>query len=82
MNQRLSNWASISEIASGIGVIVTLIFLIAGIRDNTEITRSAAFDRNMESINQFRLELAKDSELTRIWQRQIAMSTLGRYERP
>jgi hypothetical protein len=48
-------------------VIVTLIFLIAGIRENTEITRAAAFDRNMESINQWRVELAKDPEMTGIW---------------
>lgn len=67
MNHRLSNWASIAEIVAAIGVIVTLVFLILEIRENTEITRADAFDRNMESINQWRVELAKDAELTRIW---------------
>ena len=67
MNQKLSNWASIAEIIAAIGVIVTLIFLIVGIRENTEITRVTAFDRNMESVNQWRLEMAKDPELARIW---------------
>ena len=64
---KLSDWASIAEIIAGVGVIVTLIFLIAGIKENTEITRAAAFDRNMESVNQWRVELAKDPEITRIW---------------
>lgn len=74
---KLSDWASIAEIVAGVGVIVTLIFLIAGIRENTEITRAAAFDRNMESINQWRVELAKDPEMTRIWLSQTTREELN-----
>jgi len=77
MNQKLSNWASIAEIIAAIGVIVTLIFLIVGIRENTEITRVTAFDRNMESVNQWRLELAKDPELARIWRSRRDLAGLS-----
>ena len=68
MNYKLSDWASIAEIIAAIGVIVTLVFLILGIRENTEITKAAAFDRNMESLNVFRVDLARDPEFTRLWQ--------------
>jgi hypothetical protein len=77
MNQKLSNWASIAEIVAAIGVIVTLIFLIVGIRENTEITRVTAFDRNMESVNQWRMELAKDPELARIWRSREDLAALS-----
>ena len=70
MNKKLSDLASIAEIVSGIAVVVTLVFLVVGIRENTDITRADAFDRNIESLNQFRLDLAKDPELARIWQEQ------------
>jgi hypothetical protein len=79
---KLSDWASIAEIASGVAVVVTLIFLIVGIRENTAITRASAFDRNMESVNQFRLEIAKDPELTRIWQSQRELLSLNWVEQP
>ena len=68
MNQKLSDWASIAEIVSGIAVVVTLIFLIVGIRENTAVTRAAAFDRNIDSINQIAITLAQDQELSRIFQ--------------
>ena len=77
MKLKLSELASIAEIVAGIGVIVTLIFLIAGIRENTEITRAAAFDRNMESINQWRVELAKNPEMTKVWLSQGQLEELN-----
>ena len=67
MNQKLSDWASIAEILSSIAVVVTLLFLVFGIRENTEITRIAAYDRNMESVNLWRYELAKDAGLVRLF---------------
>lgn len=70
MKLTLSDWASIGEIVSGVAVVITLIFLIVGIRENTAVTRSTAFDRSMDSLNQFRMEIAKDPELTRLWVNQ------------
>jgi hypothetical protein len=65
MNQKLSDWASIAEIVSGIAVVVSLIFLIAGIRENTEITRAAAYERSIDSFNEWRMWLSSDDELRR-----------------
>ena len=67
MNQKLSDWASLAEIVSAIAVVVTLIFLIAGIRDNTELTRASMFDSSMDSLNEIRLLIASDAEVARIW---------------
>jgi len=68
VNQKLSDWASIAEIVSGIAIVVTLVFLVIGIRENTAVTRAAAFDRNIDSINQVAMTLAQDEELMRIFQ--------------
>ena len=67
MNQKLSDWASTAEILSSIAVVVTLLFLVFGIRENTEITRVAAYDRNIDSLNQWRLGVAQNEELLGAW---------------
>jgi hypothetical protein len=36
---KLEKWALIAEIVGGVSVVITLIFLIAGIRENTAVTR-------------------------------------------
>jgi hypothetical protein len=67
MNQKFSDWASIAEIVSGIAVVVTLIFLIAGIRENTAITRAVAYDSQMNSLNEWRRNLSQDEELSHLY---------------
>ena len=67
MNQKLSDWASLAEIVSSIAVVVTLVFLVAGIRENTETTRVAVYDSNIDSLNQWRLSVAQDEELLNRW---------------
>jgi hypothetical protein len=42
LSQRLSNWASIAEIVSGVAVVVSLVVLIVEIRGNTDEVRAAA----------------------------------------
>jgi len=68
MKLKLSDWASIAEVLSGVAVVVTLVFLIVGIRENTRITRAAAYDRNIDSLNQSRNAMIRDREIARIWQ--------------
>ena len=41
MNQKLSDWASLAEIISGVAVVVSLVVLIAEIRGNTDEVRAA-----------------------------------------
>ena len=68
MNQKLSDWASIAEIVSGAAVVVTLVFLVSGIRDNAAVTRASMYDRNMDALISVRDRIASDPELARIWQ--------------
>ena len=68
MIKKLSDWASIAEIIAAIGVIVTLIFLIFGIRENTEITRAAAFDRSISSVNEIVVPVILDEEFSPLFQ--------------
>ncbi len=65
--RKLSDWVGIAEIVSSLAVVITLIFLLFDIRENTDITRAAVYDRNMDSLNDWRLAIAKDKDLTRIF---------------
>ncbi len=67
MKLKLSEWASIAEIFSGVAVVISLIFLIVGIRENTQITRAAAYDRNIDALNALRTEVVRDDETARRW---------------
>jgi len=68
MNQKLSDWASVAEIISGIAVVVTLIFLIAGIRENTAVLRGASYSNTLESLNQLQATMMTDSEMALVWE--------------
>ena len=68
MNQKLSDWASIAEIISGIAVVVTLIFLIAGIRENTAVLRGSSYSNTLESLNQLQAAVMADSEMALAWE--------------
>lgn len=67
MNRKLSDWASIAEIVSGVAVLVTLVFLVVGIRENTAITRASMFDSSMNSVTEFRSLVISDPELADLW---------------
>jgi len=67
MNQKLSNWASFAVIISGFAVAITLIFLIFWIRENTEITRASAYDRNLDSHNEVRGWIANNPDLASLY---------------
>jgi hypothetical protein len=64
---KLQSWALAAEIVSGIAIVLTLVFLAMEIRENSAITRAAAYDRNIDSLNTWRLSMASDPELARIW---------------
>ncbi len=76
MNQKLSDWASVAEIVSGAAVVATLVFLVFGIRENTEATRAASYGEILDSLNEWRVWLASDDELRQSWR----VYTAGRYE--
>lgn len=64
-NDRLNNWAHFAEIVSGIAVVGTLIFLIFEIRENSDLIRANTFDRNIESLIDWRMQIISDEESLR-----------------
>jgi hypothetical protein len=67
MNQKLSDWASIAEIASGFAVVLTLIFLVHGINKNTEVTQATMYADIVSGLNGINLSVVSDPELRRLW---------------
>jgi len=49
-----------AEIISGAAVIVTLVFLIFEVRENSEMIRANTFDRNIESLIDVRMQIASN----------------------
>jgi hypothetical protein len=64
---KLSDWASIAEITSGLAVVVTLVFLVIGIRDNTAVARAQMFDSTLRGLAEFRTLLITDPEIASLW---------------
>ena len=64
---KLKEWALVAEIASGIAVLITLLILVIGVRDNTNVTRAAVYANLMSDINQFNLSMVNDPELSLLW---------------
>jgi hypothetical protein len=66
MKRSLSDWANIAEILAAVAIVLSLIFVGLEVRSNTQVARAAVYERNIESLNQWRLELARDPELARM----------------
>jgi hypothetical protein len=67
MNQKLSDWANLAQIASGIAVVVTLVFLILDLRENTDVTRAAMYQQSSVSLTEFRRDIMREPELARLY---------------
>ena len=65
---RLAYLTQLAEIAASFAVLATLIFLVLEVRQNTETTRATSYDRSMEALNEWRLTLAGDSGLARMYE--------------
>ena len=64
---RLGRWTQIAEIIASLAVVATLLFLVAEVRQNTQVTRAAAYEKGMEAVNEWRFKLASDPELARLY---------------
>ena len=49
---KLEKLALIAELVSSIVVVVTLVFLLIGVRENSEMARASAYERNIDSSNE------------------------------
>jgi len=67
MNQKLSDWASIAEIVSGIAVVFTLLMLMMGVRENTNTTRAAEYGNLIDGILALESNRLNDPELMQLW---------------
>lgn len=67
MNQKLSSWASIAEIISGAAVVITLVFLIIGINENTNTMRASAYADLLDGLNRFQTEMMTDPASVSVW---------------
>ncbi len=66
MNQKLSDWASIAEIVSSVAVVVTLIFLLVELRENTAAIRSTNYQSIAARIEARQMDLATSPQLSRL----------------
>ena len=71
MNQKLSDWASIAEIIASVAVVVTLIVLIIGVRENSNLVRAAAYSDNLQSINNVSAVVLSDPDAVRAYTAMI-----------
>ena len=65
--KRRAPLSTLAEIVASVAVLITLVFLVVGVRQNTEITRSAAYDRSMVGLNEWRMAIATDPELASLF---------------
>lgn len=66
---KLEKWALITEIVSGVAVVTTLIFLILGVEENTNVVRASAYDRHLQSLNEWRRSIREDADSVRLFDR-------------
>lgn len=66
MNQKLSDWASISEIIASIAVVISLVVLIFEVRGNTEALQSTNRQSIAARTEAIALSMSENPELARM----------------
>lgn len=64
---QISRLKEIGEALSIVAVLATLIFLILEVRENTAAIRTESYGESISRLNEWRLELAADQNLTRLF---------------
>ena len=67
MKDKLQVWALIAEIVSGVAIVITLIFLVVSVRDETRATRTLVYEDLLSGLNEFYNVLMQDEELASLW---------------
>ena len=72
--EKVRNWAHVAEIVSGVAVVVTLVFLIIEVRGNSDLIRANTFNRSIESLIDYRMQIATSEAALKTmnehWQRE------------
>ena len=63
MNRKLSDWASVAEIIASIAVVITLLLVVANMRENTNALQVNTYQELMRDITGFRVS-ARDAGLS------------------
>jgi hypothetical protein len=63
---KLQSWALIAEVISGVAVVITLVLLLLGIRENTQATYVSNYQLLLSDINNLSLTVAQDHELSEL----------------
>ena len=66
---QIARLKEIGEAISIVAVLVTLVFLILEVRENTAAIRTEAYGGNITRMNDWRMQLASDPELSRMFAR-------------
>jgi hypothetical protein len=64
---KLADWANVAEVLSGIAVVVTLIVLVVGVRENTASVRASTYVDMLKTANEFDKQLITDPEIRDIF---------------
>ena len=64
-NDKVKNWAHVAEIVSGVAVVVTLVFLVIEVRGNSDLIRANTFNRSIESLVDYRMQIATSADALR-----------------
>jgi len=75
MNQKLSDWASVAEIIASTAVVITLIILIFGVRENTEVVRAGSYNELLGNVDEQAHVILASERLTRIWRLYLQRDT-------
>lgn len=83
MKRPLADWSDIAQIVSSVAVVITLVFLVIGINENTDIARATAYENQIESLNDIRKSLIQDRDLLLAWQayREGSVESLSEVDR-
>ena len=73
---KLSDWANIAEIVSGIAVVVTLVILVIGIRENTVAIQASSRQSIASRIEERAMSVATNREMAELLARSTRPGTL------
>jgi len=63
----LAAWANVAEIIAALGVVIGFVFLTLELKENTDLTRAAAYDRSIERLNDWRATVVRDPDVSRLY---------------
>lgn len=61
-DNNLQKWAHLAEIFSSFAVLITLVFLVIEIRENSNLIRANSYDRSIDSLIDWRMQVVADEE--------------------